>query len=305
MQDSADITAIILAFNEELHLERCVRSLQAFCRRIVVIDSFSTDATVKIARASGAEVVQHAFSNQANQFQWGLDNLAIDTGWVMRVDADEYVEPELSAEICGELPGLPADIDGIYLKRKVYFMGKWIRHGGFYPHVLLRIWRTGTGRMEQRLVDEHMVLPPTSRTIQFKEHLVDDNHKGITFWTDKHNNYASREMSEILIAKYALTAGDPALRDMRTDPQGRRKRVLKERVYNRLPPVLRAAAYFLSRYVLQLGFLDGLRGFIWHFLQGFWYRLLVDVKVMEIEQRSQGDPRRIKEILTSEFGVEV
>lgn len=305
MESVIDLTAIILAFNEEIHIGRCIRSLQTLCRKIYVIDSFSSDGTLKIAQDLGAEVVQHQFTNQAIQFQWGLDNLNIDTQWIMRLDADEYLEPELVNEIQEVLPDNPSEIDGFYLKRKLVFMGSWIRHGGTYPQFVLRIWRKPKGRIEQRWMDEHIVLPAASKIKVLKEHLVDDNRKGITFWTNKHNAYASREMAEILINKYSLSSGDHALRQMRSDPQARWKRLIKEEFYVKAPPILRVALYFFYRYFLQLGFLDGGKGFIWHFLQGFWYRLLVDVKVAEVEEHARSDPGKIREILRNEHGIEL
>ena len=301
----ASITAIILTYNEEIHIERCNRSIKPVVSKIFVVDSFSTDKTLSIARALDAEVFQHPFKNQADQFQWAIDHCETDTSWLMRMDADEYLEPSLVKEIQDRLPNLPEEISGIYLKRKVYFQDQWIRHGGFYPHTLLRLWRTKMGRIEQRWMDEHIVLPPSAKTIVFNEHLVDDNHKGITFWTEKHNKYASREMADILINKYKLLSEDNALRYMSADPQARRKRNIKNSFYLNLPLGLRAAMYFFYRYFFKLGFLDGAKGFTWHFLQGFWYRLLVDVKVLEVEQKSQGNPQKISEILSKEYGIQI
>jgi glycosyltransferase involved in cell wall biosynthesis len=299
------LSIIILTFNEQKHIERCIASLTGVARKVFVVDSFSTDDTVKITRALGAEIVQRTWKNYADQFQWGVDQANATDGWVMRMDADEYLEPDLQKEIQEVLPTLPEDVIGVYLKRKVFFHGKWIRYGGFYPHTLLRIWRAGQGRIEQRWMDEHIVLPPNAKTVKLKEHLVDDNQKGITFWIDKHNRYASREMADILIQKYFPSHGDHALRKMNADPQARWKRFIKEEVYNKLPPGLRAALYFFYRYILLFGFLDGSKGFIYHFLQGFWYRLLVDVKLIEVEEKAKGDPRKIKEILYKEYGIEI
>ena len=300
-----DFTVIILTCNEERHVERCIRSIQNIASRVVVVDSFSLDRTVEIARSMKADVVQRKFLNQADQIQWALDNLKIDTQWIMRMDADEYLEPDLIAEIQQKLPSIPLDVNGIYIRRKVFFQGQWIRHGGVYPYTVLRIWRAGQGRIEQRWMDEHVVLPPNAKTVMFKGHIVDDNLKGITFWVEKHNRYASREMAQILIQKYFTGQGDRALRDMTTDPQARRKRVIKEEIYNKLPPGIRAALYFFYRYILLLGFLDGGKGFIYHFLQGFWYRFLVDVKVLEVEKNAKGDIQRIREILRNEHGIEL
>ena len=218
----------------------------------------------------------------------------------MRLDADEYLEPALVDEIENAL--VPDDISGIYIKRKVFFMGQWIRYGGFYPHILLRIWRNGKGHVEQRWMDEHIVLQPGAKTLIFKEHMVDDNKKGITFWINKHNSYASREMVDLLSAKYPLTEVDRTLY-LSEASQGKTKRILKEKVYSKLPIGFRAFAYFFYRYFLKAGFLDGSKGLIWHFMQGFWYRLLVDVKIMEIEARCHGDPEKMKEVLREEHGV--
>ncbi|RME58773.1 glycosyltransferase family 2 protein, partial [Candidatus Parcubacteria bacterium] len=179
-----NLTVIILTHNEEVHIERCIRSLAPVARQIFIVDSYSTDRTVEIARSLGAVVAQRRWKNYADQFQWGLDHYAEHCGgptdWVMRMDADEYLEPELASEIPRSLSDSGPAISGFYIRRKVFFMGKWIRHGGYYPHTLLRIWRHGLGRIEQRWMDEHIVLPPGSKTKLLKGHLVDDNQKGLT-----------------------------------------------------------------------------------------------------------------------------
>lgn len=298
-------TIVLLTYNEEIHIERCVRALLPLGANILIVDSFSEDSTVALANSLGARVLQRPWKNYADQFQWGLGQVSDQAGWVMRMDADEYLEPDLQQEIQRILPTLAEDITGIYIKRKVFFQGQWIRHGGFYPQTLLRIWRAGQGRIEQRWMDEHIVLPPNAKTITLEHHIVDDNLKGITFWTDKHNRYATREMADILIQKYFPHLGDHALRDMSADPQARLKRTIKDDIYNKLPPGLRALLYFLYRYFVLFGFLDGGKGFVYHFLQAFWYRLLVDVKVMEVEKAAQGDPERIRKILFAEYGIDI
>ena len=153
-------------------------------------------------------------------------------------------------------------------------------------------------------MDEHIVLPPGSKTLTTNGHLVDENLKGITFWINKHNHYASRESVDLLNLKYPLFERDERLK-LFDDPQARRKRVLKENLYARLPLGLRATLYFFYRYILRLGFLDGSVGFIFHFMQGYWYRLLADVKVMEIEARSGGDVEKMKQILRDEHGLKI
>ena len=295
-------TAIILTFNEEQHVVRCIKSLNSVAGYMVVLDSFSADQTIVNARALGASVIQRPWKNYADQFQWALDTLNVETPWIMRMDADEYLEPELQSEILEILPTVPDDVDGIYIKRKVFFQGQWIRHGGFYPQTLLRIWRAGKGRIEQRWMDEHIVLQPGAKTITLKGHLVDDNLKGMTFWINKHNGYASREAVDLLNHKYPLFQQDDSIKK-NDDPQAKWKRIVKEQIYSKLPAGLRAFLYFIYRYFFLLGFLDGKKGFIWHFMQGFWYRLLVDVKIMEIEERAQGDVEKIRQILRDEHGI--
>lgn len=305
-QYASSLAVIILAHNEAIHIERCIRSLQPLTTKIFLVDSFSSDKTVQIAESLGAVVTQRKWKNYADQFQWGVDHCAeycgTDTAWVMRMDADEYLEPDLQSELPGILSSLAMDVNGIYIRRKVFFYGKWIRHGGFYPHTLLRVWRQGEGRIEQRWMDEHIVLPPQPKTVMAKGHLVDDNLKGITFWVNKHNSYASREMVDLLNNRYALFPRDEQIKS-NEDSQAKWKRLMKDEIYSRLPVGLRVAMYFLYRYVFRLGFLDGGKGFLWHFMQGFWYRLLVDIKIMEIEERCQGDVEKIKLVLKQEHGI--
>ena len=304
MPNKPSLSVLILTHNEELHIERCLASLMPVSQAIYIIDSGSTDRTVELAESMGATVFHHPWKNYADQFQWGLDNAPIDTEWVIRMDADEYLEPDLQKEILSRLPTLPDDINGVYLKRKMIFMGRWIRHGGIYPLILLRIWRTGQGRIEQRWMDEHIVLVGEGKTIQFEYDLVDDNRKGISFWVDKHNNYASREMVDLLNLRYDLLPRDDAIKTLQ-DPQARWKRMVKDEVYSRLPLGLRATIYFFYRYLLRLGFLDGTQGFIFHFIQGFWYRLLVDIKVMEVLEKSNGCTKKMRQIINDEYGLKL
>lgn len=300
----ADLTAIIITFNEEIHIERCIRSLRSIASKIFIVDSNSCDRTVEIARSLGAEVVQRKWKNYADQFQWGLDHCGDNAEWVMRIDADEYLEQKLQHEIMTKLPNLPNDVYGIYLKRKHIFYGSWMRHGGRYPLVLLRIWRKGKGRIEQRWMDEHIVMEPGAKTIVMENDLVDANQKGITFWVTKHNSYASREMVELLNNRYSFLVKDEAIYES-DNLQAKRRRFIKEKIYARLPLGLRALLYFVFRYIFQIGFLDGAKGFIYHFLQGFLYRLLVDIKLMEVEHKCGGDVEKMKQVLRKDYRIEV
>lgn len=296
-----DITVVILTYNEEKHIERCLKSLSGVVKRIVVVDSFSTDNTRAICERYNVDFYQNAWINYATQFQWALDNCNITTDWTMRFDADEYLEEDLRQEIINKAV-LDKNVNSIYIKRKVIYKGKWIRFGGFYPQVLLRIWRTGLGRIEQRWMDEHIVVESGSYVL-LKGNLVDENLNNIGWWINKHNNYATREMIDLLVIKYGFSSNDRAL-SQSNDPQARLKRFLKEKVYVKLPAGLRAGLYFLYRYILRLGFLDGYRGFEFHFLQGFWYRLVVDIKVREIESLAT-NTSEIPELIKKHYEIEL
>lgn len=283
MKEQPSIAVIILTYNEELHLPRALRYVTGFAREIFVVDSFSTDKTVELARAGGAQVLQNPFQYQAQQFQWALDHAPITSEWVMRLDADEIIEADLAEEITQRLPRLPAEIAGVNLKRKTIFQDKFIRWGGRFPLTLLRIWRRGKARIENRWMDEHIYLTE-GRAITFRGGFADHNLFDLTAFTAKHNNYASREALDVLNKRLHLFAEQPALTTKSTSMQARVKRFFKETVYNRIPFEISAVLYFLLRYVFLLGFLDGRRGLIYHSLQGFWYRFLVGAKLRELEE---------------------
>ncbi|OBS54479.1 glycosyl transferase family 2 [Methylosinus sp. 3S-1] len=247
--------------------------------RVVVVDSFSSDATTAIAERLGADVLQHRWRNYADQFQWGVDAAAPSTDWILRLDADEYFEPALCAELRAALPALDPAVTGFYLRRKVIFRDTWIRHGGYYPTFLLRLWRNGCGRIEQRWMDEHIVLT-RGEARRSSGDFVDHNLAGVTAWTDKHNRYATRQMVDFLNLEYGFFPVDAAI-EREAGSQARMKRFLRNRVFARAPLYLRGLLYFFQRYFLRLGFLDGRDGFVFHFLQGLWNWILIDAKIDE------------------------
>ena len=279
-----DITVVILTFNEERHIARAIASVRPIASDILVVDSFSSDATPEIAGSAGARVLQRRFINHSEQFQWALDHGEIDTAWTMRLDADEVIEPDLAEEIQHRLPGLPADIAGVNFDRKHIFMGRWVRHGGRYPLRLLRLWRTGQGRIESRWMDEHMIVWGGG-TVTFRGGFEDRNENDLTFFTAKHNSYATREAIDVLSQRYGLLPSDEGLNAEASSRQAGVKRWFKEKVYNRLPLWAGPLLYFLYRYIFQLGFLDGRTGTIYHVLQGFWYRYLVACKIYEYDRQ--------------------
>ena len=278
------ISIIILTYNEEIHIERLLKNITDWCDEVFIVDFFSTDKTLEIAKKYGCKIFQHKFENQAQQFNWALDNIKIKNDWILRLDADEYLTETLKEEISFSLNPLTPrftglrfrlgfgekeissfmEVNGYFIKRRVYFMGRWIKYGGYYPTWILRLFKKGKARSEQREMDEHIVLLE-GKAEKLKNDFVDDNKKNLEWWTDKHNNYSSRETADALSGDYGIG---------------------KKKFYYRLPLFCRAFLYFIYRYFFRLGFLDGKEGLIFHFLQGFWYRFLIDAKIYE--QRNKG-----------------
>lgn len=295
MHNIQDLTVIILTFNEELHIERCINSLKGIAKRIIIVDSFSSDLTKQIAINNGADFYQHQWpNNHAIQLNWALDNCLIETKWTMKMDADEYLSEDLINEIQFVLSDNSSNINGIVIPRSVIFKKQLIRFGGWSKFYLLRIWKTGIGRSEERWMDEHIVLNEPPLLLTLKSSIIDENLNSIHWWTNKHNNYARREAVDYLIEKYGLSINDENFESNRA---AKLKRQIKNNFYNILPLFIRVFIYFCFRYIIKLGFLDGKAGLIWHFLQGFWYRFLVDVNIYEIEKSTNYNSILIKKYI--------
>ena len=258
-----EITLIILTKNEEKNIEAAVRSGQQIASRILVIDCGSTDRTVALAQALGAEVFHHDWEGHAKQFNWALDHGSVETPWVFRLDADERISEELAEEIL-RLPDEPG-VDGYEMRWRVWFMGKWIRHGGTHKPYFLRLFRYGRGRVEERLMDEHIRVKGLVRRLEGD--LIHYDYKGLDAWLIKHVGYSELELRMVEQADGMDTA---------------QKR--KRGFYYKLPPFVRAKLYYWYRYYAQLGFLDGTEGRVFAFLQAYWYRYLVDAKLYERKQ---------------------
>lgn len=296
------LAAVILTFNEELHLGRCLDSIENVADEILVADCYSTDGTLEIARERGARVVQNVWVNYATQFNWALAQLDPRTDWVLRIDADEYLTTGLIEEIMEKLPRIDPEIGGVYCGRSMIFQGKKIEHGGIFPVRVLRLFRYGRGQCENRWMDEHIQV--SEATVDFKNELIDDNLNSLTWWIDKHNGYASREAVDLLNLEYAFIKPESTA-GLDRGKQPARKRMLKEKIYARLPGGFRAFAYFFYRYVIRLGFLDGKEGTAFHFLQGFWYRYLVDVKVAEVKRFMKEKEASVEDAIQTVLGIKV
>lgn len=284
--ESADrqlpVSVVVLALNEERNLGPCLESVVGWAARVFVVDSGSTDATVALARSLGAQIVVHVFETHARQWRWALENLPLDTEWVLGLDADQRLTPELRREI-GEWLGKGTGASGAFVKRRQIFRGKWIKHGGYYPKYLLKLFRRDRVSVDaDDLVDHHFVVD--GAVAKLDGDLIEDNlnESEIAAWTAKHNRYAVLQARQELASRgetVGITAlfGSPDLR----------VRWLKQ-VWAQLPLFVRPCLYVFYRYVLRFGFLDGKQGFIFHVLQAFWYRLLVDINIDEMRDAPNG-----------------
>lgn len=295
----ADLTVIILTRDEERHIERCIASVRELAARIVVVDSGSTDNTRELAAAAGADVFVRPWKNYADQFNWSLQHSGIATGWTMRLDADEVVSPALAKQLADFLKNEPADsaVGGVTINRSIHFLGRRIRWGGMYPIHMLRLWRTGRGRIEARWMDEHVLVD--GEIVHVPGEVADINLNSIGWWTEKHNGYATREAIDQLTGAAASAPMGTLSR------QARRKRWVKDNLYARLPLGLRPLLYFFYRYFLLLGFLDGWRGLVFHGLQGLWYRFLVDVKIAELKLLMRTRGHDLATVVAAEYGHKI
>lgn len=271
---------IVLTFNEEQHLPRLLNSIAQLNAPLFILDSGSTDQTLKIANDFGATVKYNAFENHPKQWDFALKNFDIQSPWIIGLDADQIVTQELFEQLAHFNNEQYKDVNGIYFNRKNFFKGKWIRFGGYYPKYLLKMFRTGVGFSDTNENMDHRFVVP-GKTITWKKgHILEENLKEneISFWISKHNRYSDLVAEEEVERMQALRSqtiqpklfGDPYQR-----------MAFLKKIWWQLPRFLRPFIYFGYRMTFQLGILDGKTGILFHFLQGFWFRIIVDVKIEE------------------------
>ena len=288
------LSLVVLTKNEEHNLRKCLASATGLCSQVLIVDSGSSDATLEIARQFGAMVVHHAFESHTQQWNWALRNLPFNCEWALCLDADQQLTPELREEIASLFRRIAAvSENGFYLRRRQIFRGKWIRHGGYYPKHLLKLFRHELASCdENERLDSRFYVKGKMGVL--KHDLIEDNQNehNITFWIEKHNRYATAQALEELERREGRLSWAVQPRFFGTPDQ--RTLLLRSVWYRYLPLYVRPFILFFYRYFLRLGFLDGKEGFIFHFNQSLWFRLLVDAKLDELisknsHPRAQGD----------------
>jgi glycosyltransferase involved in cell wall biosynthesis len=274
---SPALVGCVLTKNEARNIERVLSSLADVTDEVVVIDSESQDATRQIARDAGAHVLVHPFEDYAAQRNWAFDRIAEIHGkpWVLTLDADEWLSPELSDEIRSLRPRLGDGTDIYLLRRRTRFAGRVLRHGGLGATWLARLVRSDFTRYEERGVNEHLTVPPSAQVTRLEGWL---EHADVDDWVryiDKHNRYSTLEAQARMEA--ARAGASVRFRDAMRDVTMRR-RFLRHRVYDRLPG--RPALRFLTTFVFLGGFLDGRAGFD-KALFSAWQELCIDLKARE------------------------
>lgn len=285
---------MMITMNESLNVPYSLKALEGWTNRVFLVDSGSTDGTQEIARSFGAEVVHHDWPGYAKQKNWGIDNLPFESEWILIIDADEVVLPELRDELLAVARRAQADAQdvqdaqdekhakeekhaGYYINRYFIFLGKRIRHCGYYPSWNLRFFRRGQARYEEREVHEHMMVD--GEIGYLKGHLEHYDRRGLEESMAKHNKYSTLEAREIV---RQMREGSDGTLDAKIfgDPLQRR-RWIKHYIYPKLPA--KWLFRFLFMYVLKLGVLDGVTGFRFCLFISA-YELLIHLKIIEIQQ---------------------
>ncbi len=275
---------VILTFNEEIHLPRLLQSIQILDAPTFVLDSGSTDHTLEICEKQQVKTAFHPFENHPKQWDFALKTFNIKTPWVICLDADQQVSPELLLRLKNFDEQQFADVNGIYFNRKNYFKGRWIKHGGYYPFYLLKMFRREVGFSDLNENMDHRFIAPGKTAIWKDGYLNEENLKEnqISFWIAKHNIYSGLVAGEEVERLQKLR--QQTLKPKFGGTPDERTAWLKN-IWWKLPRYWRPTLYFLYRLIFQLGFLDGKKGIIFHFLQGFWFRIIVDIKIDELLEK--------------------
>ena len=271
------ISAIILTLNEENNIKDCLQSIR-WADEVFVVDSGSTDKTLDMAKKYTDKIYQHPFYNFSQQRNWAQDSLPIKNEWIIHLDADERIEENLAHQIHKIVEG-DNEINGLMAPRKTYFRGRWIKHGGHFPVYQLCVYKKSKGRSEQRFYDQNYMV--SGRVLKLREGIINIINPDLHSWRSRHRKWAKLEAEEILHNK------DRQLNIHWRGNSIERRNWLRYRFYYRLPIFARPFLYFFYRYIVLLGFLDGIQGLIFHFWQGLWFRLMVDKEIYKLKRNQK------------------
>lgn len=272
MTEKPLIQTIICTLDEELHIERAVRSVIPL-GPVLVVDSGSSDATREIADRAGAEVVTHPWPGYAEQKNWALDSFGARSTWTLLLDADEYLTGPLRDEIWRAAAAEGSKLTSAFMiARRYVFLGRELRYAWWFPDYQIRLVRSGACRFEDRLVHEHPVVEGSVGTL--RNALIHENLKGLHAFIERHNRYSTLEAMEITQRARVPSSLHPGV----LTPWTSRRRFVKERIWQRLPA--RGLLRFLWLYFIRRGFLDGRPGLVFCCLIAF-YEAEIAFKVFE------------------------
>jgi glycosyltransferase involved in cell wall biosynthesis len=272
--DRLPFTAMVFTLNEEVNLPACLESLRC-CDDVIVVDSFSTDATASICESFGARFFQHPFEGFGSQRNWALEHTGPRHPWVLILDADEKVPPELARELAAIAADAPPDAGAYRVRRRFHLWGRWLRHSSLYPTWVVRFVRVGRVRYVNRGHAETQEVQ--GRILDLRHDLVDENLKGIDEWFERQNRYSTKD------AEFEVEAESRGgvLRGLFARDALERRRALK-RLAARMPA--RGLVYFLYSYLWRGGFLDGRDGFVFCRMRAL-YQSQVAVKAYDLRRR--------------------
>ena len=292
-----DITAIILTYNEEKHIERCILSLKKLAKKIIIVDSYSDDKTIKIAQKYNVKIYKNKFLHQSQQVNWALSNIKFKTKWIFRIDADEYLTVDLKKNLINIFNKLNKNTSGIIVNRKVKFLNKEINFGGTSPHKTLRIWKTGHGRCENAFMDEQMIVK--GKIIHIDGFLIDENLNPLSWWIKKHKRYAIREAinyySKNREAIDYYSKSSDIINNQIIKNKALINKSLKQNLYYKFPIFIRPIILFFYIFFLRLGFFTGWQGWIYCILQTLWFRFLVDLNILKINKLIKNNKNHLTE----------
>lgn len=267
---------MIFTLNEEVNLPYCLASLESF-DDVIVIDSYSSDRTEQTSRESGARFFQREFTGFGDQRNWALENCQPRYEWVLILDADERVTPELANEITSTLASVPQEIAAFRLLRKFYMWGKWLKHSSLYPNWVVRLVRCRRVRYVNRGHAETQEVQ--GKIGELRNALIDENHKGMEEWLRRQATYAARE-AEYEVANQAFSLKGLASRDPMV-----RRRAVKRLSWN-LPA--RGWFYFFYAYVVRGGILDGREGYRFCRMKALYQNMIVTHKFDLLKRTAAG-----------------